>query len=421
MKKIFLRTIMLFLSTLSLINLGAAERTITVGDTVRNYEIFYPSNYSLENEEPYDILLIMHPNGYAVSEFTKISSPQAISDINNAIVIYPQALDEQNEEILKLASTLTSAGIELAGFSTSYVWNSGASISVDELKALAGNYGSMLGFLIPNTVAKGKMVFNESAEDIAFIDALIDEIASKENGNKDAVFMVGASMGGAMTYKYAFNGNRPLKSIAVINGFVGKEISIPTSITLPICVFHSEADSIVKYEGGSINYGIEATVDTFVMNSGFEGEAKTEEIEDIAADGNKITKIIYDDGSHPKIHLFKSDKASHHEIFVSDYEVGPNDIDHIFECGKFFWGEKYGLGVDDIKNTEIISLYPNPTTDYVIIPTIGNYEIYSIQGDCVRRGEIDGNSINVSSLQSGNYIIKIIDSENIKIGKLIRK
>lgn len=421
MRKKFLHTIMVVLSLFCLNSINAEERTLTVDGTERLYQIFYPEKYSVTNEKPYDMLFIMHPNGFSVADFISISNPQAISDINNVIVIYPQATDEQNEEIISLSKTLTSLGIELAGFSTTAVWNSGASISADVLKELAGSYGSMLSILLPNTMAKGKMVFNENVDDVKFIDELVNLLVTKENGNKDGIYMVGASLGGAMTYKYAFLGENSVKAIAVINGFIGKEISIPETISFPVCVFHSEADSIVQYNGGSINDPIELTVETLAKKGGFSGTSKTTAVKDIANDGNKIEKIVYDDGTHPKVHLFKSDKASHHTILQSDYANGPNDIDHIFECGLFFWGAKFGLSVEEIKSMQNITLSPNPATEYIYIPTSGDYEIFNLQGSLISSGTTEYEPIDIKQLQSGNYIVKITTPEGIKFGKVIKK
>ena len=95
MKKIFLHTIMVALSLLGTLSINAEERTFTVDGIERYYQIFYPKEYSVTNETPYDLLFIMHPNGFTVDDFVSISNPQAISDINNVIVVYPQALDEQ--------------------------------------------------------------------------------------------------------------------------------------------------------------------------------------------------------------------------------------------------------------------------------------------------------------------------------------
>ena len=144
-------------------------------------------------------------------------------------------------------------------------------------------------------------------------------------------------------------------------------------------------------------------------------------IEDIAADGNTIEKTIYDDGTHPKIHLFKSDNATHADIFVSDYVSGPNDIDHIFECGRFFWGDKFGLDVEDIESEQVIALSPNPALDYINVSEIGEYEIFTSQGSLILKGICDGTPICVSSLLSGNYVIKVITAKGVKVGKLIKK
>ncbi len=425
MRKKTLHLILLLLSFIYLFPtnaVAALEKNITIDGNERLYRVYYPKDYSVTNEKPYDILLVLHPNGFTIDDFASVTNPQGISDFNNVLVVYPQAMDEQDKEINSIASMITEAGFEVPGFSTTSVWNAGASISADVIKEMVGSsYAFMLNLLIPNIMSKGKMVFNETINDVKFIDEMVNKLITEENANKDGLYVVGASMGGAMTYKYAFQSQYPVKSIAVINGFVGKEISIPESISFPICVFHSLGDSVVNFNGGPINDAIDVTVEKLTQSVGFSGEVKKLEIEDIAEDGNKIELTIHDDKTHPKVHLFLSDNATHYDIFTSNYKNGPNDIDHIIECGKFFWGEKFGLGVDDIRNIITLSLYPNPAEDYIYSPISGNFEIYNLQGALIMQGECNDKNINISNLLSGNYIVKIVNTEGTYLGKLVKK
>lgn len=62
-----------------------------------------------------------------------------------------------------------------------------------------------------------------------------------------------------------------------------------------------------------------------------------------------------------------------------------------------------------------ISIYPNPTSEFLNIETNGNedFEIYTISGQIIVAGNIADNQINVANLQAGKYILKISDGDKI--------
>ncbi|WP_202966991.1 T9SS type A sorting domain-containing protein [Chryseobacterium sp. Leaf180] len=73
-----------------------------------------------------------------------------------------------------------------------------------------------------------------------------------------------------------------------------------------------------------------------------------------------------------------------------------------------------------------LSFYPNPAQDYVMISTknkLQTFEVYSMTGQLVKRGKFESgeNRINVQSLASGNYVIKITTDKSSLSGKIIKK
>ena len=72
------------------------------------------------------------------------------------------------------------------------------------------------------------------------------------------------------------------------------------------------------------------------------------------------------------------------------------------------------LSTDDFESDTKISVYPNPTTDYLHIQsnnTIKSIEIYSLQGQKIATFN-NQKSIEVKHLNSGMYFLKIIDKRN---------
>ena len=82
------------------------------------------------------------------------------------------------------------------------------------------------------------------------------------------------------------------------------------------------------------------------------------------------------------------------------------------------------LGTNEVSNAEnLISVYPNPTSDFLNIKAkdkIKNVSVYDLSGKNVRV-DISGNTVNVKHLQSGTYMITV-ETANGKVSeKFIKK
>jgi len=89
------------------------------------------------------------------------------------------------------------------------------------------------------------------------------------------------------------------------------------------------------------------------------------------------------------------------------------------ESNKPIWGTCPSLGLDEHNHLDI-SIYPNPTTDYLFIDnsTSNNIFVYNIIGKELIKES--GNRINVSSLSKGVYFIKVSDGVNSSTKKFIK-
>lgn len=78
------------------------------------------------------------------------------------------------------------------------------------------------------------------------------------------------------------------------------------------------------------------------------------------------------------------------------------------------------LSVTEI-NADVIKIFPNPTTDYLMVPSslIGSdFAIYTVQGKLVVNNRISSEKINLD-LASGLYMIQIKSNDNLIIKKII--
>jgi len=83
------------------------------------------------------------------------------------------------------------------------------------------------------------------------------------------------------------------------------------------------------------------------------------------------------------------------------------------------------LGLEDTLTTDLI-LYPNPTSDILNLSLTNGFEntvytVFDATGKRVLNAKLQGNSLDVSSLQVGNYILRILQDGTIKTQRFIKK
>lgn len=105
-----------------------------------------------------------------------------------------------------------------------------------------------------------------------------------------------------------------------------------------------------------------------------------------------------------------------------------NDKCTLSSLSKPAFGHKYSwkpltLGVDDFDTSQVV-LYPNPASDIIHIQGLEqetiDYIIYDVTGRLIKKNRVQGTSILIDELASGNYLIKIL-SGNLEMTRKIVK
>lgn len=108
------------------------------------------------------------------------------------------------------------------------------------------------------------------------------------------------------------------------------------------------------------------------------------------------------------------------------------DGEHIYQFANSYYGLMLedcrlpSVGINNITEHDNIMVWPNPCINYLTISTAEGeriVEILDLKGCCVVREHINENDtkINVSSLPTGIYFLKIITKKQIKTVKLVKK
>ncbi len=81
-------------------------------------------------------------------------------------------------------------------------------------------------------------------------------------------------------------------------------------------------------------------------------------------------------------------------------------------------------GIEDVTVSDIVKIYPNPASDYIMISceseSVRNVQIYDLTGRIVMEDEFTSR-IDVSSLSAGNYLLKIKTDEGEFVKQFIKK
>ncbi|MCC6798022.1 MAG: prolyl oligopeptidase family serine peptidase [Candidatus Hydrogenedentes bacterium] len=105
--------------------------------------------------------------------------------------------------------------------------------------------------------ASPSSIIGEPANDVAFIDALIDHLIASYAIDPDRVYVTGASSGGLMTHRVA--GDLTDKLAAAASVMITLPTEFPPLVTpsepLSFLMIHGKADPFFPWEGGTVDEG----------------------------------------------------------------------------------------------------------------------------------------------------------------------
>jgi polyhydroxybutyrate depolymerase len=178
------------------------DETITVGELKRTYKVHVPP--SSGKDTPLPLVIVLHGgfgNAYAIEMQSEMS---LFADKAGFVVAYPEGLGK---------ALMPSVGRS---------WNGGECC---------------------NPAAARKI------DDVAFIAAMIDDLAKKVNIDRKRVYATGLSNGAIMSYRLACDLSDRIAAIAPVGG-PNTTISCTPAHPVSVIHFHGTADPCSPYTGG---------------------------------------------------------------------------------------------------------------------------------------------------------------------------
>jgi polyhydroxybutyrate depolymerase len=226
---------------------GDYTRTLAVDGRERSYLIHTPPKY--DPKKPTPVVLLFHgaaSNGPMHVQFTGMNEK---SDLAGFIAVYPNG----------------------AGTGPYLVWN------------LGGRPGKL-------------------ADDVKFVNVLLDDLATVVNVDAKRVYATGCSMGGMMCYRLAAELSDRIAAIAPVAGTMAGEVA-KLKRPVPVMHFHGTADKIVPFDGPSPGTpkflafkSVEETIRIWCKLDGCPEKPKVTELPDKVDDGTTVQRKVYGPG-----------------------------------------------------------------------------------------------------------------------------
>ncbi|MBS1651447.1 MAG: T9SS type A sorting domain-containing protein [Bacteroidetes bacterium] len=278
------------------------------------------------------------------------------------------------------------------------------------------------------TIAGGNQFWNAgilpgAPYDVQFLSNLIDSIKGSYNINLDRVYSCGLSNGGIMSYYLACNLSQRIAAIASVAGAMFTPWQNCTPIparAFPVMEIHGTLDGTVPYAGTGTFVPVDTTVKKWLMYNNCSLSPLTYTVPDInLTDNSNAINYKYLNGNNgASVELYKVFGGSH--SWPGAYPIVTNtneDFNASVEIWRFFRQYKLSqftgtsgfLGFN--KSKPLIKIYPNPANDLLYISalntTVSSVKIIDLMGKEIDAQNLNTqNTINISNLVSGYYIIK---------------
>lgn len=350
-------------ATLSLLTFAQqSNNTVDINGTNRTYVQYLPTGFDAGTES-LPVVFCLHGIGDVATNMANIGFNQ-MADTARFIAIYPQGLPN--------------------AFSQNS-WNNGTLLA-------------------------------STADDLTFLNALINDMLNTYNANASRIYMCGFSMGGIMTYHMACELNDRIAAIGSMSGAMPSSdltACAPTYKT-PLIHFHGDADATIPYDASPLPSLALATesIEFWRNEHTCATTSDSTRLADTGSDGYTVDQLVYQSCTPASsVEHFRINGADHQYFYEP-----VNDFTEAIEIWRFFYQWSHSSpAAAGITNDKLnrLQLFPNPAVNELTISGTGDLQISALNGRIVleQRLEQSENSINISKLEQGIYIVRLNDSE----------
>ena len=272
---------------------------------------------------------------------------------------------------------------------------------------------------------------SETVDDIGFLSALIDTVASQYNIDLNRVYSTGMSNGGFMSYTLACQLSHRIAAIASVTGtMVTPNLNACNAQhPMPVMEIHGTADPTVPYAGNA--QGFVAIEDLMEYWAGFNNcnptPIQTAVPNSAPADGCTSDHFVYSGGdAGSSVELFRVNGGGHTwpgaPITIG---VTSQDFSASAEIWRFFSQYKLNelVGIEERGNEAPFVVYPNPSSGNVSVQFNDAksrlIHINNMVGQLIQQLNVRSNSVQLNLNDAGIYLLTVISEEGTRTQKLV--
>lgn len=115
----------------------------------------------------------------------------------------------------------------------------------------------------------------DGVDDVAFVEAMIEQLEAALCIDADRIYATGFSNGGFLSHRLACELSGRIAAIAPVSGVIGIDTCEPGR-PVPVLQFHGTADAVVAYDGNSVLGfpSVEGTMSDWAMRNGCDATAE---------------------------------------------------------------------------------------------------------------------------------------------------
>lgn len=287
-------------------------------------------------------------------------------------------------------------------------------------------------------------------DDFQMVENLISYIDSIYTIDTADICLGGFSNGAIFTYNLACEFNDPgstrafkFKSIAIVSGAMetGKvnTTDCPVANELPVIAFHGLQDPVIQYNGGPVpppvsimTQATESTIDFWATTiNGCSANPTATALPDLVTEtptASTVERLEYNCTSSQNTQLYRINGGLHAWPGGNanlDIAQSRNMDINASELIADFFGSQTTVSVSDqISDSQIISVYPNPFKDMLSVQansTIKRVEIVNVSGFTVFTEVQPNGPVSLNQLSPGVYFLKIETEEGSVAKKIIKE
>ncbi len=174
-------------------------------------------------------------------------------------------------------------------------------------------------------------------DDMAFLDAVIDEVAADERVDADRIYLAGVSNGAVMAYQYACERSERVAGVGSVAGTMDPESCQPSE-PVSVLEIHGTDDDVVPFDGGEMPDFVQATRPAISAEALVEhwAEANSCSEEPITSGNDPVTRTTWGQcEADATVELIAIEGAGH-TWYASEFGPVDGAVDATGELLRFF-------------------------------------------------------------------------------------